>query len=512
MDRVLASVDDCPSEEPWSLPQGWSWTKLGVVAQVNPSTDFGGMEPDATIPFIPMAAVATETGIIDTSARRTVGDVAKGFVRFANGDVIFAKITPCMENGKVAPVHGLPEGLAAGSTEFHVFRPRAVDQRFLWHWLVSRGFRQRAQRNMSGSAGQLRVPVDWLRTADFPLPPLQEQRRIVARIDALFSEIAEGEAALDEARKGLELFRRALLKAAVTGELTRDWRENNSPQETGFDVIASLRSNRPVKRGSKRKSRAVEPSEQCDESSLPALPPAWAWAAIQDVGCIQLGRQRAPQHHNGDHMRPYMRVANVFEDRIDLSDVKSMNFTPAEFEAYRLHDGDILLNEGQTPDLLGRPAIWRNQIEDCCFQNTLIRFRAASGVSPEWALLVFRHYLHAKRFKQESQITTNIAHLSAGRFALIEFPVPPPAEAAEIIRRVTEALAAADDTRKILDAEAADVARLKQSILKAAFEGKLAPQNPADEPASFTLARLKNAPPTAARTRSRRIANRNFST
>ena len=221
---------------------------------------------------------------------------------------------------------------------------------------------------------------------------------------------------------------------------------------------------------------------------------------------MQLGRQRAPQHHFGDHMRPYLRVANVFESQLDLSDVKEMNFTPEEFETFKLIDGDILLNEGQTPDLLGRSAIWREEIEGCCFQNTLIRFRAKQPITPEWALLVFRAYLHMKRFKRESQITTNIAHLSAGRFAKIEFPVPPAAESAEILRRVSDALAAADDALSTLDAEAADAARLKQSILKAAFEGRLVPQDRADEPASALLARLAadTPAPRAGRGRARK--------
>lgn len=220
---------------------------------------------------------------------------------------------------------------------------------------------------------------------------------------------------------------------------------------------------------------------------------------VEEVGSVQLGRQRAPQHHTGPNMRPYLRVANVFEDRIDLSDVKEMNFTPEEFEKFKLHDGDVLLNEGQTPDLLGRPAIWRGQVHDCCFQNTLIRFCAHEGIDPEWALLVFRGHLHTKRFRRESQITTNIAHLSAGRFSKIEFPVPPAEEASEVLRRVSLAMAAADDMQVALDGEATDAARLKQSVLKAAFEGRLLPQDPGDEPASALLARLAADAPIQAK-------------
>jgi type I restriction enzyme S subunit len=115
-------------------------------------------------------------------------------------------------------------------------------------------------------------------------------------------------------------------------------------------------------------------------------------------------------------------------------------------------------------------------------------------MNAQFCLLVFRHYLHAKRLKKESQITTNIAHLSSGRFVVIEFPVPPLEEQAEIVRLVSEGLTASADTLVLLDAEAADVARLRQSIVKAAFEGRLVPQDPADEPASALLARLRAAP------------------
>jgi type I restriction enzyme, S subunit len=488
---------------PWTLPEGWCWTRTDAVAAVNPSTDFGSLDPNFRIPFIPMAAVAEESGKIDVSAQRPLREVAKGYVRFKEGDVIFAKITPCMENGKVAPVVGLPGGYAAGSTEFHVFRPAAVDQRYLWYWLVSRGFRGRAKRNMSGSAGQLRVPIDWLREADFPLAPFAEQRRIVARVDTLFAEIAEGEVALAEARKGLDTFRRALLKAAVTGELTTEWRSTNAVAETGSDLLAHITRNRVETARTKGRRRSGIDPLPLDTATLPALPDGWAWATVGEVGAVQLGRQRAPKHHTGKNMRPYLRVANVYEDRIDFTGVKEMNFTPDEFMTYELKSGDILLNEGQTPDFLGRPAMWRGEFEGYCFQNTLLRFQARAPMNAEFCLLVFRHYLHAKRFKKESQITTNIAHLSSGRFVTIEFPVPPLEEQAEIVRRVSEGLASAADTLAMLDVEAADAARLKQSILKAAFEGRLAQQDPVDEPAAALLTRFAAKAPTVRAKRGR---------
>jgi type I restriction enzyme S subunit len=176
-----------------------------------------------------------------------------------------------------------------------------------------------------------------------------------------------------------------------------------------------------------------------------------------------------------------------------------MNFTPTEFETFALLAGDILLNEGQAPDLLGRPAMYRGEIVECCFQKTLLRFRAKNGVLPDYALIVFRHYMRSGRFKRESRITTNIGHLTQVRFVVMEFPLPPETEQRAIVELFRENDGAATDVVTALDTEAADAARLKQSILKAAFEGRLARQDPTDEPASAMLARpTANSPVTRA--------------
>ena len=188
---------------------------------------------------------------------------------------------------------------------------------------------------------------------------------------------------------------------------------------------------------------------------------------------MQLGRQRAPKHHQGTHMRPYLRVANVFEDRLDLSDVKEMNFTPVEYEIYKLEYGDILLNEGQSPEYLGRPAMYKGELPGGCFQNTLIRFQAFDFVDRHFALLVFRHYMHAGRFTQESQITTNMAHLSAGRFGDVEFPLPPLAEQRRIVAEVERRLSVARQVETAVEAALVRAARLRQAVLKSAFEGRL---------------------------------------
>lgn len=342
-----------------------------------------------------------------------------------------------------------------------------------------------------------RIPV--------PVAPLAEQSKIVAKIEELFSDLDAGVAALKRAKANLKRYRASVLKAAVEGKLTEEWRAKHPAKEPASDLLARILEERRqkweadqhAKFASAKKEppknwreKYVEPTPP-DTSGLPELPADWTWASVQQVGSVQLGRQRAPQHHSGDHMRPYLRVANVFEDRIDTSDVMEMNFTPNEFETYRLGSGDILLNEGQSMELVGRPAIYRDEVPGACFTNTLVRFRVYDNVDTDYALRVFLAYLKNGRFQKIATITVNIAHLGAGRFAEIEFPLPPIEEQAAIIEEVDRHFSLIDAAEKAINLSMARASRLRQSILKQAFEGKLVPQDPKDEPASVLLARMR---------------------
>lgn len=167
-----------------------------------------------------------------------------------------------------------------------------------------------------------------------------------------------------------------------------------------------------------------------------------------------------------------------------------MNFTPDEFATYALRLGDILLNEGQSPELVGRPAMYREEVPGCCYQKTLLRFRASPGVASGYALSVFRAYLHNGRFRKSASITTSIAHLAAERFVVIEFPLPPLAEQEAIVEAVEDQLSIADHLEADIDAKLKSAQALRQSILRHAFTGRLVPQDPNDEPASELLKRI----------------------
>lgn len=178
----------------------WPIKRLGSpdVAGVNPKTDLSHLPEEATVSFIPMEAVEERTGGF-THSERPLAEVRKGYTSFQDGDVLWAKITPCMQNGKAAVVHGLVNGLGFGSTEFHVIRAAEdVSCSFLWALLTMPRLLYAAQAAFTGSSGHQRVPASFLEQLEIPVPPIDVQRRLVAELDAAR---AERDRALAEAER-----------------------------------------------------------------------------------------------------------------------------------------------------------------------------------------------------------------------------------------------------------------------------------------------------------------------
>ncbi|MFC9346980.1 restriction endonuclease subunit S [Streptomyces albidoflavus] len=170
-----------------------------------------------------------------------------------------------------------------------------------------------------------------------------------------------------------------------------------------------------------------------------SFPRDWSTCLVSDAGEAIVGQQRTPDAASGPDIRPYLRVANVFDDRLDLEELSTMSFAPEARLRYRLQAGDVLLCEGQSRELVGRCAMFNGEVEELYFQNHVIRFRPHKEVHPDFALLVFRAYQYGGVFGALARGTTNIVNLGLKRFRNLPFPVPPLEVQREIAERAREA-------------------------------------------------------------------------
>ena len=367
------------------------------------------------------------------------------------------------------------------------FRPHAVTPDYALvvfrHYAASGVFARTAR-----GVGIQHLGASRFAALPFPVAPLPEQRRIAEAAKGKLEQMREATERLESAISNLAEQAREIVAAATSGTLIEATGQRASDQGGGVEmhVPEGMDEDSGVRRGQPLRFDPV--------------PRRWVWRTVAEVGAAQLGRQRSPAHHHGPNMRPYLRVANVFEDRIDTTDVLAMNFDDGEAAKYELRCGDILLNEGQSPELVGRAAIYRDEIPGACFQNTLIRFRAGRDVAPEFALLIFRRYLHSGIFKSIARWSTNIAHLGLGRFRALPFPLPPLEEQERIAAAARHQLdATASQTSAVLDS-LAKVPEMERELLAAAVAGEIVAQVPGEEPASSLLARL-GPPPSPPRPR-----------
>ncbi len=182
-----------------------------------------------------------------------------------------------------------------------------------------------------------------------------------------------------------------------------------------------------------------------EKTEIGEVPNEWAVVRIGHLGVVQGGRQRSPRARG--ESRPYLRVANVFDGHVDTKSLLSMPFTDAEFARYKLEPGDLLLNEGQSRELVGRCAQYLGRPRDCCFQNTLIRFRAGNRLTPKFAFWLFRHCFYSGRFSSIARQTTSVAHLGVKRFAAVRIGLPTLEEQEEITKSL-ETVACREDVER----------------------------------------------------------------
>jgi type I restriction enzyme S subunit len=485
------------TEKPFDIPDHWEWLQLQEFTEINPTFSRGDLADDDEVSFVPMKRVKELSGQIDLSETEPLSEVRKGYTYFEDGDVLFAKITPCMENGKTAVARGLKNGVGFGSTEFHVIRhPDETMQEWIFHYLVQEGFRRDAKRAMTGSAGQKRVPTGYIEEVPIPVPPSSEQRWIIDKIEELSSNLDAGMGDLQTAEQQLERYRLSVLQAAVEGRLTADWRRTHEPEPADqlLERILEKRRDRweedyRTKRYDSKgktppdgwKDRYSEP-EPVGSSDLPPLPSSWKWVRFEQISLLDSGYAFSSDKFTDEGM-PLLRGANVAPGHLKWGDLE---YWPEDkvgpYEHLIVEEGDIILAMDR-PLINAGLKIARAEESDtpCLLVQRVARFK------PVFESLTSFLYLtcSTQRFiahLREGQTGTQIPHVSKKSLRAYPVPLPPLAEQKQIVDEVERLLSVADDAAATAEREHTRAERLRQSILKQAFSGQLVPHGDGEAP------------------------------
>jgi type I restriction enzyme, S subunit len=391
---------------------------LSEIAEVNPRLppSVRGGTGDRLVPFLPMSAVS-EAGFASYQERRPLRALLKGYTYFERGDVLVAKITPCLENGKAALVADLPDAVGFGSTEFHVLRPRpGTDARYLFHAVWNNAFRYAATQSFTGSAGQKRLPASFFDRFKIPVPSLAEQRRIAAILD-------KADAIRRKRRESLRLLE-DLLRSAF------------------LDVFGHPANN----------------------------PMRWELVPLGDLlADIRYGTSVKCTADPGRSGLPVLRIPNVIGGQLSWEDLKYADLSQEEADRYRLIPGDLLfVRTNGNPEYIGRCTMFDGS-RPALFASYLLRGRP--NISASYRPLFLKHVLstpaYRVRLAAASRTTAgnyNISIDGISRLSVIRPPLELQDRYLELDQHVTR-------QRKTMVSTLDEADRLFDSLAQRAFRG-----------------------------------------
>jgi type I restriction enzyme S subunit len=490
-----------------ATPPGWHMASVGEVARyvrgVTYQKEHARQQPsEGLVPVLRANNIGVRLIFEDLVyvPSRFVSDEQ----RVRDGDLVIAMSSGSKSVvGKAAMASRPPEigfGAFCG-----VLRPsEGVHPRYLGLYFQTKAYRNSVSE-LSKGVNINNLKAEHLLDQPLPLPPFQEQQRIVSRIEELFSEIDEGERALERVGRLVERYRQSVLKAAVTGELTRGWRASRAPT---VDWDAQLQE---LRQGSWFAARKVAAAKAGDypEPTRPKigldieLPESWALLSVEAAtlaerpiayGVLQPG----PDSEDGV---PMVRVCDVIDGQVQTGSLKRVApEVVSQFPRTRLRGGEVLLTIVGT---IGRTGIVPATLAGANVARAVAVLCAQPGVRAQWLELCLREermrQLLTGNSREVARKTLNLEQLRE-----CAIPVPSIDEQDEAISRARAMLSGADATATDLVRQAKAAEALRQSILKAAFSGQLVPQDPNDEPASALLARLAAQPADAQATPRRR--------
>ncbi|WP_037362714.1 restriction endonuclease subunit S [Selenomonas ruminantium] len=434
-------------EQPYKVPENWCWVRLDKLYRVNPKNE--NTDDDMRASFISMANIDGGMASNFTYEIQPWKQAKKGHTQMADGDVAFAKISPCFENRKSMIVEGLENGIGGGTTELIILRQPNVNKKYTF-WLVStEEFISKGRTTYSGTVGQQRISMDFVKNYPVPLAPLKEQSRIVARIESLFAKLDEAKEKIQEVLDGADLRRAAILHQAFTGKLTEKWRRENGVSDDSRETSNVKSICNSLKYGTAKKS-------------------------VQDGDVAVL------------------RMGNLQNGEIDWGSLVYSN-DQDDIEKYSLKDGDVLFNRTNSAELVGKTSIYRGE-RPAIYAGYLIKldYKRDKIIGD-----FFNYMLNSPKAKEYcNKVKTdgvNQSNINAKKIGAFEFDVPTILEQQEIVRLLDNLLSREQSTVTACEEALTTIDTLKKSILARAFRGELGTNDPSNPSAKELLREILSA-------------------
>ena len=454
------------------LPKGWIWASFGGVADYINGRAFKPSEWEKN--GRPIIRIQNLTG--STNTVNHYSKLIEDKFLVSNGDLLIswsATLGAFIYKGEEAVLNQ------------HIFKVRPyIDKIFLFY--LTTAYIEELRRKVHGT-GMQHITKGKFEESFIPLPPLPEQHRIVAKIEELFTNLDAGVSSLKKAKAQLKRYRQAVLKSAFEGRLTEEWREAHKGElEPASMLLERIKEER--KKNVKRKYKEL-PS--LDISDLPDLPDGWVWTRVGEISkMIQYGTsEKAEKNPLGI---PVLRMGNIQDGKLVFEDLRYFPKDWPQLNDFILQDGDVLFNRTNSAELVGKTAVYKSHNPTALFASYLIRVRVNKNAYIPDILSFFINSFYGRKYIA-SVVSQQVgqANVNGTKLSLMSIPLPPLPEQHQIVEEIERRLSVADETEKTVKQSLKQSERLRQSILKKAFEGKLVPQDPSDLPASVLLGRIK---------------------
>jgi type I restriction enzyme, S subunit len=499
-----------------SLPQGWATATIAdLIARDGLFVDGDWVEskdqdPDGDVRLVQLADVGVGK-FLDKSSRFLTAEKARELrcTFLSKRDVLVARMPEPL--GRACLFPGANQSCVT-VVDVCVMRTgnNGPDHRWLMWFLNAPDTRVEVAALQSGSTRK-RISRLNFATIQIPVPPRPEQDRIVGEIEKQFARLDDAVAALKRVQANLKRYRASVLKAACEGRLVPTEaelaRKEGRSYEPACELLKRILAERRAKWEADQLQRMIAVGKQPtndewkkkykepeipDITSLPPVPEGWLWVSLDQIADIQGGIQKQPKREPKKNFYPYLRVANVYRGRLELSEIEQMELFGDELDKLRLRKNDLLIVEGNgSPSEIGRMAIWRGEIQDCVHQNHIIRARLASGVMAEFCAAHWNSPQGSSEVMQVASSTSGLYTLSTAKVARFCLPLPPIAEQIRIVEEVQRKLSKIDACEHAMQHQTRHASSLRSAVLKTAFSGNLVPQDPEDEPASVLLDRIR---------------------